>query len=87
MKNKGRGRPKLPKGEAKGSVITVRLQKQQRKILADAARRSGVPLSEWARDVLLEIADTSNMENGESEAVGIEPPGVAAPVPRDVKPR
>ena len=68
------GRPRLAKGEGKGSVITIRLQKVERKTVGDAAKRAGVKLSEWARNTLLAAAAAPKIDAAEeSEAVGFEP--------------
>jgi hypothetical protein len=83
------GRPKLPKGKAKGSVITVRLQKLERKAVGDAAHRAGVKLSQWARNTLLTAAGVSKIGSAETEAAGIEPHPAAytGEGPGGVKPR
>ena len=86
MKKRGRGRPKLPKKDAKGAVMTVRFTKAERKAVDDAAGREGLKTSEWVRNVLLATAGFSNLGKVDSEDAGIEPPGAATPGPRDVKP-
>jgi hypothetical protein len=50
------GRPPLPKGEAKGSLLSVRFSEDERQALDHAAKRIGERLSEWARRVLLSAA-------------------------------
>jgi hypothetical protein len=83
------GRPKLPKGQTKGSVITIRLQREQRKTVGNAADRAGVKLSEWARDALLAAAKADTISPAETEAAGIEPhpTGISSEGPGGVKPR
>jgi hypothetical protein len=90
MKKKPKiGRPKLPKGQGKGSVITIRLQKNERRSVGDAADLAGVKLSEWARNTLLSAAATSKIGTAETEAAGIEPHPTAYTDggPGGVKPR
>jgi hypothetical protein len=43
------GRPLKPKGEAKAEVLTLRLTPAERKAAEAAAKRAGLPISEWAR--------------------------------------
>jgi len=83
------GRPKLPKGQTKGSVITIRLQKAERKAVGDAADLAGEKLSEWARNALLTAAATAKIGAAETEAAGIEPHPTAYTDggPGGVKPR
>ena len=47
------GRPKLPKGEAKGVLIGARFSPPEAKIVTDAVRRAKLVKSEWVRTVLL----------------------------------
>jgi hypothetical protein len=56
-KKRPRGRPKLPKGEERAVVLTLRLRESERRAVQNAADRADRPLSEWARAVLLERAD------------------------------
>lgn len=46
------GRPKLPKGTAKGSIVPVRFSPEDRKRVEAAARASGQSVSEWVRSTL-----------------------------------
>lgn len=55
-KKKPRGRPKLPKGQDRGVVLTIRLRGAERAQLERAAKRAKEPLSAWARQVLLGAA-------------------------------
>jgi hypothetical protein len=47
------GRPALPKGEAKGIVIALRVTEAEMATLTEAAERAGKPISRWARELLL----------------------------------
>lgn len=53
---RGPGRPRLPRGQAKGTVLTVRLSAVERKAIEDAATAAGKPPSAWAREVVLAAA-------------------------------
>lgn len=46
------GRPKLPKGEAMGSVIQVRFTAEDTKGIAAAAKASKQTVSEWIRSTI-----------------------------------
>ena len=52
MKRK-RGRPKLPKGEAKGKIVPIRFTKAEAERLAEAAESSDQNVSEWIRRAVL----------------------------------
>ena len=43
------GRPKLPKGEAKGRIVPVRFTMDSLRAMEQAARRAKLSLSEWIR--------------------------------------
>lgn len=47
------GRPKLPKGEAKGRTVLVRFKLDDIKRIESAAKASNKTLSEWIRETLL----------------------------------
>ena len=49
------GRPKLPKGEAKGKIVPIRFTKAEAEQLAEAANRNNQALSEWIRRTVLVI--------------------------------
>jgi predicted HicB family RNase H-like nuclease len=51
------GRPKLPKGEAKGRIVPIRLNPQDVKRIEAAARARQKTVSEWIRGAI-----TSAME-------------------------
>jgi len=46
------GRPKLPKGTAKGRIVPVRFTADDLKAMAAAARASKQTVSEWIRSTL-----------------------------------
>jgi predicted HicB family RNase H-like nuclease len=50
------GRPKLHKDHAKSSILPVRFNTEDRKRVEAAAKASGVNVSEWVRQTLLEAA-------------------------------
>lgn len=50
------GRPKLPEGAAKGSLLSVRFSDTERAALDEAAESAGESVSEWARRALLKAA-------------------------------
>jgi predicted HicB family RNase H-like nuclease len=51
-KAKKLGRPKLPKGDAKSSIVPIRFSAEDRKRLEAAARASNQSVSEWIRGAL-----------------------------------
>ena len=46
------GRPKLPKGEAKGRIVPVRFSAEEVNRITAAANASNQKLSEWIRSTL-----------------------------------
>jgi hypothetical protein len=46
------GRPKLPKGEAKGGFVVVRFNADDLKKISSAARAKDQTVSEWVRSTL-----------------------------------
>ena len=46
------GRPKLPKGEAKGRIVPVRFRPEDLRKIERAARKAKLVLSEWIRSTL-----------------------------------
>jgi predicted HicB family RNase H-like nuclease len=46
------GRPKLPKGEAKGRIVPIRLNPQDVKRVESAAKASQQTVSEWIRGAI-----------------------------------
>jgi len=53
QKKRKPGRPKLPKGEAKGKIVPIRLTKAEAEQLTKAAKSSDRTLSEWIRRTVL----------------------------------
>jgi hypothetical protein len=47
------GKPKLPKGEAEGKLVTIRFAKAEFEGLSRKAEGSGKSISEWIRSTLL----------------------------------
>jgi hypothetical protein len=45
------GRPKLPKGEAKGRVVPVRFAPDEIKAIVCASRAANQTISEWLREI------------------------------------
>ena len=52
QKTKKVGRPKLPKGQAKGRIVPVRFTPEAIKAVEAAARGSKLTVSEWIRSTL-----------------------------------
>jgi uncharacterized protein (DUF1778 family) len=50
------GRPKKPPGEARNSILQVRLTAAERKVLDDAANAKALDTSAWVRMEVLAIA-------------------------------
>ena len=46
------GRPKLPKGEAKGRIVPVRFNTENLRAIEAAAKANKQSLSEWIRSTL-----------------------------------
>jgi hypothetical protein len=46
------GRPKLPKGEARGKIVALRFSVAEMKRVSAAARASNQNFSEWVRSTL-----------------------------------
>jgi predicted HicB family RNase H-like nuclease len=51
------GRPKLPKGEAKGRIVPVRFAPDDLKAIAAQAKASKQTVSEWIRSTLRTAAN------------------------------
>ena len=52
MRKRGPGRPKLPKGQAKGSVLSVRLTPAMRAAVDREAARAEMTASKWAETAI-----------------------------------
>lgn len=46
------GRPKLPKGEAKGRIVPVRFRHEDLKAMEAAAKAADQTVSEWVRSTI-----------------------------------
>ena len=46
------GRPKLPKGQAKGRIVPVRFTADDLRAIAAAAKANGQSVSEWVRSTI-----------------------------------
>jgi predicted HicB family RNase H-like nuclease len=51
-KNRGVGRPELPKGHAMGKIVPVRFKPDEFKAISKAAKASKQSVSEWVRSTL-----------------------------------
>jgi predicted HicB family RNase H-like nuclease len=51
-KNRKVGRPKLPKGEAKGRIVPVRFAADDLRAIQAAAKANGQSVSEWVRSTI-----------------------------------
>ena len=51
-KRKRAGRPKLPKGEAKGRIVPVRFNGNDFKRITASAKANNLTVSEWVRSTL-----------------------------------
>jgi hypothetical protein len=51
------GRPKLPKGEAKGRIVPVRFAASEIRAIESAARVQNQSVSEWVRSMLRNALD------------------------------
>lgn len=50
------GRPKKPPGEARDSILQVRLTAAERELLDEAARAKALDTSAWVRSEMLSVA-------------------------------
>lgn len=46
------GRPKLPKGTAKGRIVPVRFTAEDLKAIAEEAKAQSMTISEWIRSTI-----------------------------------
>jgi hypothetical protein len=51
---KKRGRPKVPPSEYKGRIVQVRVTNAEHRMLAGAAKKDGLRLSEWIRRAIFD---------------------------------
>lgn len=59
-----RGRPKLPKGEAKAEVLTLRLSPDEMKAIENTASKSGLSVSDYVRGRIFRIEPSVLVHNG-----------------------
>lgn len=57
LKPKKMGRPKLPKGDAKGRIVPVRFNASDLKRIESAAKASQKTVSEWIRGLVALAVD------------------------------
>jgi len=57
------GRPKLPKGEAKGKAVQVRFDADDLKLVTAASKAQKQNLSEWIRDTVRTAAEVYLFQN------------------------
>ena len=62
------GRPKLPKGHAKGKIVPVRFAASDIKAMEAAARASNQSVSEWVRSNIQILLSTLGNSNAESKS-------------------
>jgi hypothetical protein len=53
------GRPKLPKGQAKGVLFAVRIASQEAEKIDEAIKKSGLSKPVWARNALVNAAQNN----------------------------
>jgi hypothetical protein len=57
------GRPRLPKGQAKGFIVRARMSPAEYNTVKDAAHKLGEGVSQWARDAMLKVAAIQRQES------------------------
>jgi len=62
-KKRGRGRPKLAKGQAKAQFINLRFSPDEAGQIDAAAKRENVKRAKWARNTLLSAAKTVSQKS------------------------
>lgn len=73
-RKRGPGRPRLPKGEAKGRVLSVRLTATERAAVDAAAAGVSQSPSDWARRVLVSRAAGISSGNATGASEGARLP-------------
>lgn len=53
---RGPGRPAFAEGTARTGVFTIRLSDDERAAIEAAAERAGKPVTQWARETMIEAA-------------------------------
>jgi hypothetical protein len=62
-KKRGRGRPKLAKGQAKAQFINLRFSPEEAGQIDAAAKRANVKRAKWARNTLFSAAINRDSKN------------------------
>jgi hypothetical protein len=60
--SKKAGRPKMPKGEARGKFISTRLSPPEYQEITVAIKKSGTTKTEWVRNSLLTSARSGSVK-------------------------
>ena len=63
-KKKQRGRPRKKTADSKSHLLQVRLEASEKDGFEQAAKMADIPLSEWVRDRLRDIATEELEEHG-----------------------
>jgi hypothetical protein len=63
------GRPKLPKGEAKGRIVPVRFANDDLTAIEAAAKSSGQTTSEWVRTAIYTVLTSKELVNASRNLV------------------
>lgn len=58
-RKRGPGRPAFAEGTAKTGVFAIRLSDAERHVILAAADRAKKPITQWAREILLNAANES----------------------------
>lgn len=53
------GRPRLPKGRARGFIAKLMLNNHELKVIEKASKSEGIDRSKWMRKTLLEAAEAA----------------------------
>lgn len=57
------GRPRLPKGQARGFIVRVRMSDSEYHAVKDAADKAGNDVSKWARHAMITMASRLGLES------------------------
>lgn len=55
-RKRGPGRPAFAEGTAKTGVFAIRLSDDERSAIVAAAERDGKPITQWAREILIQAS-------------------------------
>lgn len=67
-----RGRPRKPDGQAHTGMFAVRLSDDERALLDKAAQHAGMPVTKWARGILISSAISMDVAILDDDADGDE---------------